>query len=79
MSTNIEERVRKIVVNHLNVDESKVIPAASFIDDLNADSLDTVEIIMSFEEEFGIEIPDEDAAKIKTVQDVIDYIHSHEN
>ncbi|MGF1561859.1 MAG: acyl carrier protein [Geminicoccaceae bacterium] len=73
MST-IEERVSKIVVEHLGVDEEKVVPGASFIDDLGADSLDTVELVMAFEEEFGCEIPDDAAEKITTVQDAINFI-----
>ncbi len=68
------ERVKKIVVEHLGVDEAKVTENASFIDDLGADSLDTVELVMAFEEEFGIEIPDDAAEKIQTVRDAIDYI-----
>ncbi|MFQ5347413.1 MAG: acyl carrier protein [Rhodothalassiaceae bacterium] len=68
------ERVKKIVVEHLTVDEAKVTDNASFIDDLGADSLDTVELVMAFEEEFGIEIPDDAADKIQTVRDAIDYI-----
>lgn len=68
------ERVKKIVVEHLGVDESKVQENASFVDDLGADSLDTVELVMAFEEEFGVEIPDEAAEKILTVQDAINYI-----
>ena len=68
------ERVKKIVVEHLGVDESKVTDAASFIDDLGADSLDTVELVMAFEDEFGCEIPDDAAEKILTVQDAIAYI-----
>ena len=71
------ERVNKIVVEHLGVDESKVTENASFVDDLGADSLDTVELVMAFEEEFGIEIPDEDAEKITRVKDAVDYIDSH--
>ena len=74
MSDNIAERVKKIVVEHLGVDESKVSEGASFIDDLGADSLDTVELVMAFEEEFGVEIPDDAAEKITTVRDAIDYI-----
>lgn len=69
-----EEKVKKIIVEQLGVDEEDVTPDASFVDDLGADSLDTVELVMAFEEEFGIEIPDEDAEKILTVQNVIDYI-----
>lgn len=68
------ERVRKIVIDHLGVDEGKVTESASFIDDLGADSLDTVELVMAFEEEFGVEIPDDAAEKIVTVKDAIDYI-----
>jgi acyl carrier protein len=76
------ERVRKIVVNQLGVEEAEVKPESSFVDDLNADSLDLVELVMSLEEEFtnegkNIEIPDEDAEKIKTVQDAADYIKEH--
>lgn len=69
-----EEKIKKIIVEQLGVDEEDVVPEASFVDDLGADSLDTVELVMAFEEEFGIEIPDEDAEKILTVQNVIDYI-----
>lgn len=72
--SDVAERVKKIVVDHLGVDESKVTPNASFIDDLGADSLDTVELVMAFEEEFGCEIPDEAAEKIVTVKDAIDFI-----
>ena len=68
------ERLKKIVVEQLGVDEDEVKPEASFVDDLNADSLDLVELIMSLEEEFGTEISDEDAEKIRTVQDAVDYI-----
>jgi len=71
---SVEERVKKIVAEQLGVDEEEVTPEASFVDDLGADSLDTVELVMAFEEEFGIEIPDEDAEKIITVQNSIDYI-----
>jgi acyl carrier protein len=70
----VEEKVKKIIVEQLGVDEEDVTPDASFVDDLGADSLDTVELVMAFEEEFGIEIPDEDAEKILTVQNVMDYI-----
>lgn len=70
----VEERVKKIVAEQLGVDEDEVTPEASFVDDLGADSLDTVELVMAFEEEFGIEIPDDDAEKIITVQNSIDYI-----
>ena len=68
------ERVKKIVVDHLNVDADKVVDAASFIEDLGADSLDTVELVMAFEEEFGIEIPDDAAESIVTVGDAVKYI-----
>jgi len=71
---SIFEKVRDIIVDQLDVDSAEVIPEASFIDDLGADSLDIVELIMALEEEFEIEIPDEDAEKITTVQDAIDYI-----
>ncbi|MDH3474135.1 MAG: acyl carrier protein [Rhodospirillales bacterium] len=77
MSNDIAERVKKIVVEHLGVDESKVSDTASFIDDLGADSLDTVELVMAFEEEFGCEIPDDAAEKIVTVKDAIDFISEH--
>jgi len=70
----VDEKIKKIIVEQLGVDEEDVTPDASFVDDLGADSLDTVELVMAFEEEFGIEIPDEDAEKILTVQNVIDYI-----
>ena len=70
------DKIKTIVANQLGVDEAQVTEDASFIDDLGADSLDTVELIMAFEEEFDIEIPDEDAQKIKTVKDVIEYIES---
>ncbi|MBS4045960.1 MAG: acyl carrier protein [Ferrovibrio sp.] len=72
--SDIAERVKKIVVEHLGVEEEKVTEAASFIDDLGADSLDTVELVMAFEEEFGVEIPDDAAEKILTVKDAIDFI-----
>jgi acyl carrier protein len=71
---DVAERVKKIIVEHLGVEESKVVENASFIDDLGADSLDTVELVMAFEEEFSIEIPDEAAEKITTVKDAVDYI-----
>ena len=72
--SDVEERVKKIVVEQQGADEDKVTNEASFIDDLGADSLDTVELVMAFEEEFGIEIPDEAAEKIQTVQDAITFI-----
>ena len=70
----VEERVKAIIVEQLGVEENDVIPAAKFIEDLGADSLDTVELVMAFEEEFDIEIPDEDAEKITTVGDAVQYI-----
>ncbi len=70
------DKVKEVIVEQLGVDEASVVAEASFIDDLGADSLDTVELIMAFEEEFGVEIPDEDAEKMKTVQDVLNYIES---
>jgi acyl carrier protein len=73
----IEKRVKEIVAEQLGVDESQVTNEASFMDDLGADSLDTVELVMALEEEFDIEISDEDAEKIQTVQDAIDYITDH--
>ena len=77
MSNDIVERVKKIVVEHLGVDETKVTDSASFIDDLGADSLDTVELVMAFEEEFGCEIPDDAAEKIVTVKDAVDFIQQN--
>ena len=71
------ERVKKIVVEHLGVESEKVTEEASFIDDLGADSLDIVELVMAFEEEFGVEIPDDAAEKITTVKDAIDYIENN--
>ena len=70
---SIEMRVKQIIVEQLGVDEEEVVPSAIFVDDLGADSLDIVELVMAFEEEFGFEIPDEDAEKITTVQAAIDY------
>ena len=70
------DKIREIVVEQLGVYAEQVVPEANFVEDLGADSLDTVELIMAFEEEFDVEIPDTDAEKIKTVQDVIDYIES---
>jgi len=72
--SDVAERVKKVVVEHLGVDEDKVTEGASFIDDLGADSLDTVELVMAFEEEFGIEIADAAAEKILTVKDAVDFI-----
>ncbi len=71
---DIEAKVRDIIVEELDVDAAEVVPSASYIDDLGADSLDTVELIMKFEEEFDIEIPDEDAGKLKTVGESIEYL-----
>ena len=70
-------RVKKIIVEQLGVEDEEVVPTASFVEDLNADSLDLVELIMSLEEEFGVKISDEDAEKIQTVQDAMDYLHEH--
>lgn len=75
--SDIASRVKKIVIEHLGVDEAKVTPEANFIDDLGADSLDTVELVMAFEEEFGCEIPDEAAEKIQTVGDAISFIEEN--
>ena len=75
--SDVAARVKKIVVEHLGVDADKVSEGASFIDDLGADSLDTVELVMAFEEEFGIEIPDDDAEKITRVKEAVEYIESH--
>jgi len=71
---NVAEKIKQIVSEQLGVDEGEVTPTASFVDDLGADSLDTVELVMAFEEAFDIEIPDEDAEKIRTVQDAITYV-----
>ena len=73
------EQMKEIIINKLGVDENKITKEAKFIDDLGADSLDTVEIIMDFEEEFGVEIPDEDAEKLTTIQAALDYIDSKLN
>lgn len=75
---SIEERVKKIIVEQLGVKEEDVKPEASFVEDLGADSLDTVELVMALEEEFDIEIPDEEAAKITTVQSAIDYVQNNQ-
>ena len=75
--SDIADRVKEIVVDHLGVDKDKVSEGASFIDDLGADSLDTVELVMAFEEEFGCEIPDDAAEKILTVKDAIDYLNEN--
>jgi acyl carrier protein len=74
---SIEEKVKQLIVEQLGVDEAEVTPTANFIEDLGADSLDIVELVMTFEESFEIEIPDEDAEKIHTVKDSVDYIQSH--
>jgi acyl carrier protein len=76
--SDIESRVRDIIVNELGVEPSKVTAEASFVEDLGADSLDTVELVMAFEEEFGIEIPDEDAEKMETVGDAMKYLEQKE-
>ena len=77
MASSVEDKVKQIIVEQLGVDESEVTPTASFIDDLGADSLDTVELVMALEEGFGLEIPDEEAEKITTVKDDIKYIQDH--
>ena len=74
---SLNEKVTNIIVDKLSVDDSRVVPEASFLDDLGADSLDTVELIMEFEEEFDLEIPDEDAEKITTVGAALEYINNH--
>ncbi len=74
---SVEDKVKQIIVEQLGVDEAEVTPNASFVDDLGADSLDQVELIMAFEEAFDIEIPDEEAEKIRTVKDAVDYINAH--
>jgi len=77
MSMTIEQRVKKVILDSLDVKEEEVTNKASFVEDLRADSLDTVELVMALEEEFDMEIPDEEAEKIKTVQDAVDHISSH--
>ena len=77
MATSAEERLKKIIAKELSVSEEEVTPEASFIDDLNADSLDLVELIMALEEEFGVKISDEEADKIKTVKDAMEYVQEH--
>ncbi|OGV97504.1 MAG: acyl carrier protein [Nitrospinae bacterium RIFCSPLOWO2_02_FULL_39_110] len=74
---SVADRVKKIIVEQLGVEENAVTPAASFVNDLGADSLDTVELVMAFEETFDIEIPDEDAEKITTVKDAVEYIEKN--
>ena len=76
-AAKVEDKVKQIIVEQLGVDEGEVTPSASFVDDLGADSLDTVELVMALEEGFGMEIPDEDAEKITTVKDAINYIEGH--
>jgi acyl carrier protein len=78
MADNTEAKVKEIIVNELGVEAEKVTKEASFVEDLGADSLDTVELVMAFEEEFGMEIPDEDAEQLQTVGDAIKYIEEHE-
>ena len=73
----VADRVKKIIVDQLGVEEDTVTPEASFVDDLGADSLDTVELVMALEEEFGVEIPDEDAEKITRVKEAVEYIEAH--
>jgi len=77
MAQSADERLKKIIAEQLSVSEEEVVPEASFIDDLNADSLDLVELIMSLEEEFSVKISDEDAEQIRTVQNAMDYLHEH--
>ena len=72
---DIDQKVKDIIINELGVDAEKVTPEASFVEDLGADSLDTVELVMAFEEEFGMEIPDEEAEKLRTVGDAMNYLH----
>ena len=74
---SVQDRVKAIIVEQLGVDAEEVTPEASFVEDLGADSLDTVELVMAFEEEFGIEIPDEDAEKITRVKEAVEYIEAH--
>ena len=79
MSDDIKSKIKKIVADHLGIEEEKVTEEASFIDDLGADSLDTVELVMAFEEEFNIEIPDDVAEKITTIKDAIEHIEKSQN
>ena len=74
---DVEAKVKDIIINELGVEPEKVTPEASFVEDLGADSLDTVELVMAFEEEFGMEIPDEEAEKLQTVRDAVNYIQQH--
>jgi acyl carrier protein len=74
---DIEQKVKDIIINELGVEAEKVTREASFVEDLGADSLDTVELVMAFEEEFGMEIPDEEAEKLQTVRDAVNYIQQH--
>jgi acyl carrier protein len=76
---DIEAKVKEIIINELGVEAEKVTPEASFVEDLGADSLDTVELVMAFEEEFGMEIPDEEAEKLQTVGDAIKYIEQNQS
>ncbi len=77
MADSAEAKVKEIIINELGVDPEKVTPEASFVEDLGADSLDTVELVMAFEEEFGVDIPDEDAEQMRTVGDAINYLMEH--
>ena len=76
---SVQEKVKSIIVDQLGVSEGEVTDSASFVNDLGTDSLDTIELVMAFEEAFGIEIPDEDAEKIRTVKQAIEYVESHVN
>jgi acyl carrier protein len=77
MADSVESRVKEIIINELGVESEKVTKEASFVEDLGADSLDTVELVMAFEEEFGIDIPDEDAEQMRTVGDAVTYLDKH--
>lgn len=77
MSDSVESRVKEIIINELGVESEKVTKEASFVEDLGADSLDTVELVMAFEEEFGIDIPDEDAEQMRTVGDAVSYLEKN--